>query len=44
MSQYNPVFNLKIKVGHTDLYLMVQTTYLVIYLWDYLIYETASSG
>ena len=37
MNQYDPTFDLKINVGHCDLYFMVQD--LALYLEGYLMYE-----
>ena len=42
MSQYNPTFDLKINVGHYDLYFMVQ--WLCLYLEDCLMHEYHTLG
>ena len=42
MNQYDPTFDLKIIVGHCDLYFMVSDFEL--YLRDYLVYEHHTSG
>ena len=42
MNQYDPTFNLKINVGHCDLYFMVSD--FVLYLEDYLMYEHHTLG
>ena len=39
MSQYDP-FDLKINVGHCDLYFMIQWSNFVLYLQDYLMNES----
>ena len=39
MNQYDLMFDLKINVGHCDLYSMVFLPYFALYLEDYLMYK-----